>query len=483
MPIGDTNRASLRWVRETTWGTTPTTPTLWNLRFTGESLNGNIQNIQSEEIRSDRMISDLIQVDLSTAGDINMEMSYGNADTLIEGSMHSAWSDLFGRDNNRTSTEITAVAAASITVSNIATSLGTNVKQYSLIHCSGFTNSGNNRLIIAGTGSTATSIVIAGGTIEASPPVTAKVQLCGFSSSAAADIQADANGLICTATNFTNFGLVVGQWIKIGGTGTNTFFSGTAANNGWARIVSISTTALVLDNKPTGWSVDTAAGKLIQVFHGNYLRNGTTIAQNQFTVERELTDITQFFAFKGMRVNSLNFNLATGQIMTCAASFMGKNVVRTGATVATTTKAALTADVMNAASDAVVVNEGGTSAGIVRSMTIQTNNNLREQKAVGTLGNAGMGSGVFEVTGSLEAYFQDGTLYDKYTVNAATSLACVFVQDNQAYVLTVPRVKIESCSISAGGRNQDMILNMSYRGIMDTATNCELQIERFPYYQ
>ena len=116
-------------------------------------------------------------------------------------------------------------------------------------------------------------------------------------------------------------------------------------------------------------------------------------------------------------------------------------------------------------------------------MTLQLANNLRGQKAVGFLGNAGIGVGDFEVTGDLTAYFEDGTIYDRYVNDTDTSLSFIVTNDGQGYSFDIPRVKIESCTIQAGARNQDATLQMTYRGILNATLNAQLILNRFPYFE
>jgi len=96
----DTNRVSLSIQEETAWGTTVTNAAFKPLRTTGESLTFNISNSQSDEIRSDRNVADMIRTDAATAGDLNFELSYGGEissgvnhafDDILEGVMCSDW--------------------------------------------------------------------------------------------------------------------------------------------------------------------------------------------------------------------------------------------------------------------------------------------------------------------------------------------------------------------------------------------------------
>ena len=91
MTIGTSNRTALRYVAEVTEGTTPATPALSEIRYTGESLGYNISNTRSNEIRSDRNVADLIRTGAEAAGDINFEMSYGSFDSLLEAALCGTW--------------------------------------------------------------------------------------------------------------------------------------------------------------------------------------------------------------------------------------------------------------------------------------------------------------------------------------------------------------------------------------------------------
>ena len=89
--MSDSNRVGLRYIEEVTWNTLPGTPTMAPIRFTGESLVPNVENITSEEIRSDRMVTDLIQVSRSNTGGFDFELSDGTFDTLLEGALFDDW--------------------------------------------------------------------------------------------------------------------------------------------------------------------------------------------------------------------------------------------------------------------------------------------------------------------------------------------------------------------------------------------------------
>lgn len=78
------------WGAATLGGGAAGTP-LTQIRYTGESLNYNIENTQSEEIRPDRVESDLIQTSAQAGGDINFELSYNSFREFLASVLCSHW--------------------------------------------------------------------------------------------------------------------------------------------------------------------------------------------------------------------------------------------------------------------------------------------------------------------------------------------------------------------------------------------------------
>jgi hypothetical protein len=116
MPLqsADANRVNLSYVQEASgianYGVIPTpasSVTLNDLRYTKESLGMETDSKRSLEIRADRQVPDLIRTDVSAAGDIEFELSYGAYDTYLQWALQSAgWSTVV------TQTPITITAAA-----------------------------------------------------------------------------------------------------------------------------------------------------------------------------------------------------------------------------------------------------------------------------------------------------------------------------------------------------------------------------------
>lgn len=145
-----------------------------------------------------------------------------------------------------------------------------------LLYAEGFTNPGNNGLKEV-TGIDGTTIEVSGLVAEASPPDEAVIRAVGVQFGAAElDVvkspgQYPVLSIVSGSLSWSNFRVEPGSRIFIGGTAAANRFVG-AANNGWARVLSVSPTALTLDrvdggaDDDTDMSSETGTGLSIQVF-------------------------------------------------------------------------------------------------------------------------------------------------------------------------------------------------------------------------
>jgi hypothetical protein len=82
---------SMAYVAEATFGTTPATPIFKPIRHKGTTLALNKDTFQSEELRSDRQITDMRHGAYDVKGDISVEFSYDSFDDMLEAAMCGTW--------------------------------------------------------------------------------------------------------------------------------------------------------------------------------------------------------------------------------------------------------------------------------------------------------------------------------------------------------------------------------------------------------
>lgn len=486
--MSDANRVAVRVIEESTFGTTPTSPAMQELRYNSSSLQYSPKTTVSEEIRSDRQVTDVILVGFETSGDIDTELSYGNLDILMRGAMFSDWVSTAERVNVTADSVITDVLATSGT---FTVTTGTAFATGMLVKTTNFTNSGNSNIFVLTGGSATTAVVGAGaGTVnETAPPAGARIKQIGLRGTSG-DITAavSPNRLSSTTLNFTTMNLAVGMWVKVGGSAVGTRFA-TSALNDWCRISNITATSLEFDAVPSGWAVDSGTGKTISVFFGDYMRNGVT--ERSFTLEQEYAGmaVPEFEYYRGMEVSALAIDLQTQDIMKAKVSFMGKDAtIGTSRVSGATTVTATTNDVMSTSSHIGQIREGGSavaSPNFVISAALNIENNLRMQNAIGSVSAVGIGVGRCNVSGSLETYFGSSAILQKLRNNTATSFD-YRVEDStktKAYIFDLPRVKFSGGNANVSGIDTDLVLPLEFTAMRHSTLGYTIQIQRVEYYE
>lgn len=478
--MSDTNRVSVRIIEEVTFGVTPVTPAFQDLRITGApSLAKTPQTEVSNEIRSDRNIADLALVGIEAGGQVDHELSFRSLDTIIEGAMFDVWIDKALREGTGEVTDITVTTDVNVVA-------GETFQENDIVEMLGWPTAANNGVFVALTGTTGTVIKLTGLTNETAVAGTS-VRTVGFQG-ASGDIDSaiTPNRLTSTALDFTTLDLVVGEWIKIGGTAASDKFV-LAALNDWCRISIIAATALTFDIVPVGWAAETGTGLTINLFLGSRLRNGVT--KHSYSVEEEFGDHTPvtFQYFVGMIVSNFVLNLAAKSIVTATVNFLGSDasIQDSGRFAGATTIVAPSTDVLNTSSNVGRISENGveiTGPNFVLDSSITLENNLRLQDAIGSLGAIGVGVGEFSVTGNLTTYFGDKTLVEKVINNTETSYDIRFkdAADN-ILLLDLPRVKYTEGSPSVPGKNDDVTANLAFQAILEPTLGYTMHIGRYYY--
>jgi hypothetical protein len=488
------NRTQITSVREVTVGTTPGTPRMRLRRVNGETLQLVPTFAASNEMRSDRMASDIIRLGKQSSGDLPYDLIYPFPDSPNDSDLCSAfYNDFTNRatrfNDGMADSVITAVATSGEVVT---CTTGTAFVAGQLVRLTGFGVTGNNVIAKCTTGSaTVPAFVGAGLTDEAAPAAAARMKVVGFQG-ASGDITATSTGLGSTALDFTTLGLAVGQWVKIGGSATADKFA-TAALNGTARITAIGATALTLDHLPTGWTTDAGTSKTIKVWIGDQIKNGTT--QVGQTIERGFLGqgTPNYFVHAGMVVAQANISMALNQPITLANTYQGM-----GGSVSTSPlDASPDASLVLASFPPFVtrvhvarVTEAGTtiaSPNFLRGMTIVINNNSTMIEAIDAETAQGITGHAVDVTGTAEFYFGNNALLTKYLAGTPTSLSTYAYNSlsGQALIFAIPRVIFAGDgSPNASGRNVDVMLPLSWTASKDeTVTGAMITLDRFEYVE
>jgi len=256
--------------------------------------------------------------------------------------------------------------------------------------------------------------------------------------------------------------LALGQWFKLN--------APTDANDGKffkvSSTVAPTSTVITLD---ASTPATVAAGIANCSVATSRLTNGVT--QNSFTIEKLFGDVTQYITYRGMTPDKMSLSLSASALSTGSFDFVGKDAVRNTATqLPGTIAASNTYDIQNGVRGIGALWEGGApiTSTFIKSVSLDTSNNLRGRQALANLGNVSIGSGDFQPTGKISVYFADGALYDKFLNDTYTPFV---VGTNDAarngYIFTFPRTQLSNGKIVAGSKNTDIMAEFDFTAFSD----------------
>jgi hypothetical protein len=282
-----------------------------------------------------------------------------------------------------------------------------------------------------------------------------------------------ANGFTDSANGFITAGLQVGQWVK-----ASVFTN--ALNNVYYKILTLS--AGVITTYPAPVAVQAAGTS--SFLKGSTITNGVT--DSSFSIQKTFNDTTAvtYTNFKGQRVSTMKVDLAVGAIAKITFGFMGMTSTTSESQIAgATLLPATTTEIMNCVSN--VTNIIAKGAGITTALnftdlSMSYDNKLRELKAIGTLGSIDIRPGTIEAKATINPYFEDKQLLDAFLANTAFELSFQITgSDGYSYIFSYPSVKFTSQDITAGGKDQDLIIKGEVQAILDATSLTTMRIDRF----
>lgn len=385
---------------------------------------GSITTIARNPINADRKRKKGVTTDLDASGGFNMDLTQINLQDIMQGFM---FADLEPKTEFGGAGEITNVDGTGEQY-EAASGLDAFLAG-DLIMAAGFSEPVNNGLHLV-TVSAATALTVTPGLDDETPPATATLVQVGYQF-AAGDADIDASGsrpaLTTTTKDLTQLGLEPGEWIFIGGDDAANQFN-TAANNGFARVFSVTANRMEFDKTSSTMVTEANAADTIQIFFGRRLRDrtGSDIIRRTYQLERtlgapddSLPAEVQAQYLEGAVANEFTINVPTADKITVDLSFIAINDSQNDGP--TPLKAGARPDIeesdaFNTSSDVTTMKMHVYDASdanpsplfaFIQELTITINNNASPNKAVGVLGAFEVTVGTFQVGGSLTAYFSD----------------------------------------------------------------------------
>lgn len=195
------------------------------------------------------------------------------------------------------------------------------------------------------------------------------------------------------------------------------------------------------------------------------------------------TDNGAYFLYKGVVVNSFSINSSAADA-TATVSFdvLGLSET-TGNSSASGSPYTSIVDTLPFTSCGGVLLEGGAPLAQVSSIAVTVDNGITAEYYWGNCDVGDLVTGRAEVTGTLEVFFNDLVLYNKFKNGTATSLQFTLTNGaaggNQTYTFTLPNIRYTSADLPSNSGSDSMVLSMNFRALYDVAdSESGLKIER-----
>jgi len=422
---------------------------------------GSVTTVARNPINPSRQRKKGVVTDLDASGGFEMDITQSNLQDLLQGFF---FADLRTKVEFGGAGEITGVVTST---DDFEAASGLDAfAAGDLVHAAGFSDAANNGLHVV-SAAAAGALTVTSNLVDETPATTATLVKVGVQASAD-DIDVDVSGsrpaLTSTTLDFTDLGLVPGEWIYIGGDSPLLGFLN-AANNGFARVFSIAANTLTLDKTEDTMVAETSSGsRTVQIFIGRALKNESDpsdIVRRTYQLERQLgapddsspSDIQAEYII-GCVPSEFEFQVPTADKAMANLSFVGAtNETIDGPTSLKggTRPDLVEADAFNTSSDVprikMAVYDSADAAptalfAYVTELTLSINNNVSPNKAIGVLGAFEVTAGTFEVGGNVTAYFADVAVIDAVKDNSDVTLDFHLVKENAGVTIDVPLISL-----------------------------------------
>jgi hypothetical protein len=497
---GDTNSVEMAYVRESTWKVPPSNPVFQKLRITGLPDSGmGPQSRDSQEIRADRQLANIILVGNEPGGTIPTELSFDTLDDLIEGVMMSTWENYPEIVNTASDTEITGVVASSEQFTFLTGAGSATFLVDSLFIASGFTDAeGEINGLHHVVAKDASSLTVQTNFTEdeTAPPAGARIKMIGIAFNVGDCAITGSFTLVNSLTTLTDFNLDPGDWVKLGGPLAVNQFA-TATNNVWCRVATVTATTITFDivmNAAGVLETDTGEDKDIQLFIGDKIINGTTQQPFTFEMKSQTYSGYAYRRFHGALIDRMRFNIRNSEIVGVDVTFVAGQfptvaaAILSGATYLNQNDN----DIMAASSDLGSIGRGSTEItdfDYVTEVNIEIMNNVVRKPAAFNFDSIGMRLGEFSIGGTIRTYYESIAQENIMRADQSTNYNVYFVDEgssvdglhNRHLLIDLPQVKYSDGRAEASGKNDDVTIPLSIRGFRNPTLGYTMKIQRFHY--
>ena len=239
------------------------------------------------------------------------------------------------------------------------------------------------------------------------------------------------------------FTLATSTWLAKGvRVGDNITFAGfSEAENNIAIVVTNLDGDALTAGDAEGLTTDTAGTGFTQTTPISNITCSTT--DLSFTIEEGFTDIEKYHYTTGAYVNTWAMSIQPDSIVTGSFDFQGLTYVGFSDTAPSSSVAAANTNNIFDSYTGVAYVEGVAGSCVITGLDFSVDNGLTRRYALMKQDACSMGQGRINVTGTINAYFQDATMADLYADETEFKVSVRLEDlDGNSYVIGFPKVKL-----------------------------------------
>jgi hypothetical protein len=211
----------------------------------------------------------------------------------------------------------------------------------------------------------------------------------------------------------------------------------------------------------------------------NVVHQGVTY--RSFTGERHFPDILDkpYHRQLGVEIDKLSLKAAKDSLISATFSCQAQTEIDAAAIITGATYGSIPTTTGPFDSFVATVSEGGSGIAVVTELDIDINNNFEDRRVIGTRLGRRPSKLLFDVNGSLTAYFEDCSLFDKFLASTGSNLSIVFTDPSaNTMQFSIPNILyVDSAHRDVSGPGPIMV-PLKFQARLDGGTGNTLSITR-----
>ena len=210
-------------------------------------------------------------------------------------------------------------------------------------------------------------------------------------------------------------------------------------------------------------------------FASNVLKFGTTV--QSFSIEEAQDEISVYRKVTGAIANGFQLQSPVDGLTTITFDLLAKGMTIDGTAMDSD---GYTAQPYRQPFTHVggTISEGGSSIGYVNSVSLNVSNNLSPAYIWGSGQTDDLIPGMVDVTGSLDVFFTDAVLINKFINGTASSLSFTLTDGEHTLQFSMPNIRYTGASAPVEAGSGQRLVSLPFRALFDSTAGSTIVVTR-----